>query len=238
MSRNLEDVYQCDLTDLSLPLNYILKDSYSDYKETIYDPLIPVYSTCTQVIRSSSDEPFHTSGVYIIGLVNDIAPEGAICYYALTNGGLASLMNWITGLDQDNDISNWAMLQFGDIMGAIVDCFWLPISHGDVPGLGSQTVRLGRWNAPLTAKLLNTVTCAHKVSSIDLSDIIPTDFRKSNGFCNCSLFIPYYGNVNIPVSKIAAGLQLDIRIDCATGEVLTIVYTAGSGHSEAIATLS
>ena len=214
--------------------------SASSFDKYIRDDSVTTMATVTQSVHDIYTAPFSGTGCYILSVVNELSGAGAVSHYAVNSSNMQAFSAYMSALDPNDPLINWALINFGDVWGCVVDCKWIPVNYSTL-GSVAQSIRIGTHNiANVVGILLNTlspITLAGS-TSIDISDLVPDDFRRAEPYTQIEMFVPMYGLVNIPATRATPTMALTVKCDPITGDVFTYVMTTGTDHNDMIVSLN
>ena len=213
-------------------LNTLIERSDTAFNKWITDPLIPVLPTSKVTLDMFSNFNFSTTGCYIVQVVSDETNNGAVTTFACNQSNMAALVAWLNS--QDGSFVNWALLQFSSLMEWIVNCFWLPIGVDQIPG-SNATIKWAGQSTGCSGKLISGGILTFSSS---VTPTLPSDFRRN--LARISVFLPHYGLVDIPISKVRNGssVTLTANVDLHNGECMYKLTDTADNKTEYIMTVT
>ena len=163
---------------------------------------------------------FNAQGCYILGVSNVTSNMSMVCYYAIDQANLQTLMQEIL---TNTSLKAAVETYCSDVWDAIVSCTWVPFSRTEMPGSISDV------NVVVANEILTTVNArslnnpAVRTASDNVT--IPwtySDFRRIAPFTTISAWIPGYGYIDINSADLAGitALKFNFTADCSTGDVV------------------
>ena len=233
MSVDVLATYKTKIGESSL---YILRAAGA-HNGNIIDTLYPAKTGCSYT-RTLKNNPWNTTGVFIVGVVSSVANIGSLAYYCLNSTELATLCTNLTDpvnvIDAAYDfdpaeLSTGLQLSLVDPMQYIKQCIMLPVSDADITNLGQgQALIVYRFDAG-TGKKVYPTSRIYKDFSFTIQKHPDTNSRgnyvNSKPYTNITLTIPPYGCIDIDTSVTcnASDLLVEIEIDPLTGKGILIV---------------
>lgn len=219
---------------------YVLR-AYSDHDGTVIDNLYPTKTGCT-FNKDSENNPWNTTGLFVVGIVTQDAAFGSMDYYVMDASELRSMCLALTdpttiidsAYDFDlMDASAGLQLSLVDPMQYIKTCIMLPVAAADITNLGtSGTINVYRWPAGTGKKVYPTsrITKTLTFSIIDHPDTSARgNYVNSAPYTNVTLTIPPFGCIDIDSSVTCNALTLtaEIEVDPITGKGILVVSCNG-----------
>lgn len=215
---------------------YVLR-AYSNHDGSIIDNIYPTKTGCL-FDRDPVNNPWNTSGIFVVGIVTADAAFGSIDYYVMTPAELRSMCQALTdpttiidtAYDFDlADASAGLQLSLVDPMQYIKTCIMLPVSSADITNQATgATINVYRWPAGTGNKIYPT-SRINKSLTFDIISHPDTSGRgsyvNSAPYTNVTLTIPPFGCIDIDSSVTcnAAHLYADIEVDPITGKGILVV---------------
>lgn len=219
---------------------YVLRAN-SDHDGRVIDNLYPTKTGCT-FDHDSENNPWNTTGMFVVGIVTQDAAFGSMDYYVMDAAELRSMCLALTdpttiidsAYDFDlMDASAGLQLSLVDPMQYIKTCIMLPVAAADITNLGtSGTINVYRWPAGTGKKVYPTsrITKTLTFSIIDHPDTSTRgNYVNSAPYTNVTLTIPPFGCIDIDSSVTcnASTLTAEIEVDPITGKGILIVSCNG-----------
>lgn len=135
--------------------------SNGNITDTFY-PATTEQAVTRQQISSDIYQTSLSEGVFVVGIINNTQYRyGAVAYYALTNGQLTSLLNYLFSgnIYQSSSITEIGEGLYKSLVNPfqyIVSCMWFPFLPKN---LGSQqaNILVGYWDSGITATVASTL---------------------------------------------------------------------------------
>lgn len=232
---------------------YLLRCS-SLYDGSVIDEFYPISTDFTTSIEevstpwlySGSEIDVYNKGTFIIGVVADpysgsyLGSYGSIQYYALSLGGLYSLVH---ALLQNSTLSNFDANDMSiELQKAIIDplsfiksCIWAPgLEYSGMPQTEQATMHIWDWdvsaankrlsyNPPYANYTINLTMHSHPMAASRGSYLNISPFTKS--YISCPPFGVF--ELDTTLIKGAASVQLAITYDFITGGGILDIYANG-----------
>lgn len=229
--------YKSNIGSASL---YVLR-AYGDHDGRVIDNLYPTKTGCN-FERDSENNPWNTTGLFVVGIVTQDAAFGSMDYYVMDASELRSMCLALTdpttiidsAYDFDlMDASAGLQLSLVDPMQYIKTCIMLPVAAADITNLGtSGTINVYRWPAGTGKKVYPTsrITKTLTFSIINHPDTSSRgNYVNSAPYTNVTLTIPPFGCIDIDSSVTcnASTLTADIEVDPITGKGILVVSCHG-----------
>lgn len=217
-----QDVLATFKDDIINSSQYIAYAS-SNYNSTMFDSRCTMTGR-TKFSRVSNGIPHGSdTGMYIITVLNDANNPTFTSTYLITQQNLGILSNEL--MDTNIDWANFFHASF-DYINAIVSCKWIPFtfSADELAHTSYGYVRIGTHNTSAEGISLGSDAYFRFKGYFDVP-FEYNDFRKLSPFTELSLFIPYYGTVNIPniyfatEPNVLSRLWYWYSLDLFTGDV-------------------
>ena len=225
--------YKSDIGDSNL---YVLR-AYSDHNGRVIDNLYPTKTGCNYD-SSPANNPWNTSGIFVVGIVTAFAAFGSIDYYVMNAGQLSSMCQALTDpttiIDAAYDfdpavLPTGLQLSLVDPMQYIKTCMMLPVSIGDITNHDNDsTITVYRFPVG-TGKKIYPVSRINKSLQFTIKDHPDKSSRgkyvNSAPYSKLTLTIPPFGCIDIDSSVTcdADNLDVDIEVDPITGKGIMII---------------
>lgn len=229
--------YKSDIGSASL---YVLR-AYGDHDGRVIDTLYPSKTECT-FGRYAVNNPWNTTGLFVVGIVTQDAAFGSMDYYVMDAAELRSMCLALTdpttiidsAYDFDlMDASAGLQLSLVDPMQYIKTCVMLPVAAADITNLGtSGTINVYRWPAG-TGKKVYPTSRITKTLTFNIISHPDTSSRgvylNSAPYTNITLTIPPFGCIDIDSSVTcgASTLTAEVEVDPITGKGILVVSCNG-----------
>ena len=204
----------------------------------IIDTLYPAKTGCSFASDTKSN-PWNTTGIFVVGIVNKEAAFGSLNYYVLDSAGLASLCEKLTDPDDIiteamgfnlTEISPALQLSLVDPIQYIKTCVMLPVSAADITNLGTAAeFPVYNWEPHVNGRKVYSTSRIYKSYSFTISKHPDTTARgnyvNSAPFTKITLTIPPYGCIDIDTSVTAnaSTLSVDVEIDPLNGKGILVI---------------
>lgn len=240
----IEDYLATGKTDIGNTTALIARSS-SNFDKHLIDTMVSITNTKNSTARDAFAAPFSSTGCFVLSVVNDIsAATGFVCNYILDAAGLAAIASWLSGEASASydvpwaDIETWLMIQFGNLFDCVRALKWLPVDYNTAVTIGTQVgIRIGKYNTHVNAYKITSAVTIFDYTTIDLSDILPTDFRASAPFSSVDLFIPFHGLVALPSDECVNTIGIRYDIDVTVGDCEVVVNTVGTDKEKMLASI-
>lgn len=226
--------YKSDIGSASL---YVLR-AYDDHDGSIVDTKYPTKTGCT-FNYTSQNNPWNTTGIFVVGIVTADAAFGSIDYYVMDASELRSMCLALTdpttiidpAYDFDlADASAGLQLSLVDPMQYIKTCIMLPVSAADITNkAASATINVYRWPAGTGQKIYPT-SRIHKTLNFATKNHPDKSSRgaymNSAPYSKLTLTVPPFGVIDIDssVTCTANSVEVEIEVDPITGKgIMTVV---------------
>ena len=218
--------------------------SASDYNKYLNDSSVATFSTVTQNVHDVYATPFNSDGCFILSVVNEIAGAGAVSHYAMDSANMQGFSNFMSNIDPNDpllqNLIQWSLVNMGDIWSCVVDCKWIPVKYSSL-GNVAQSIRIGSYNITnVLGILLNDISPITLTAgtSIDISDLVPDDFRRIEPYTSIELFVPMYGLIALPAGRCTNKMSLTVKLDPINGDVFAYIMSTGDNHTDMIMSLN
>ena len=225
--------YRSEIGDANL---YILR-SYAAHNGRVVDNLYPTKTGCN-FDKSPANNPWNTTGIFVVGIVTANAAFGSLDYYIMDASELRSMCLALTDpttiIDAAYDfdpaeLSTGLQLSLVDPMQYIKTCMMLPVSAGDITNQDqASTINVYRFTAG-TGKKIYPVSRINKSLEFAIKDHPDKSSRgsyvNSSPYSKLTLTIPPFGVIDIDSSVTcdADKLYADIEVDPITGKGIMII---------------
>ncbi len=229
--------YKSDIGDSNL---YVLR-AYSDHNGRVIDNLYPTKTGC-HYDNSPVNNPWNTTGIFVVGIVTADAAFGSLDYYIMDASELRSMCLALTDpttiIDAAYDfdpaeLSTGLQLSLVDPMQYIKTCMMLPVAVGDITNQGaSATINVYRFPAG-TGKKIYPTSRINKSLQFTIKDHPDKSSRgsylNSAPYSKLTLTVPPFGCIDIDSSVTcdADKLYADIEVDPITGKGIMIITCNG-----------
>ena len=240
----VEDVLATAKSQIASTTALILR-STSNYNGELRDDLVSTYATRKSTSHTAFAMPFDSEGCFILSVVNDKSSStGYVANYVIAASGFQALAKWLSGNGTDyggdtfDMVSDYLIAQFGDCFECVRGVRWIPIPYATAKGYGNgQIIRVGKYNADAYGYLLNTNALLHDSTSIDLSDVIPGDFRCGAPYTSVDVYLPFYGLVPLNPADCRTSVQVEYNIDLCACDCHVTFYSTGTNHEKMLASV-
>lgn len=216
---------------------YVTRSSYT-YNGNVVDMLYPTKQGVT-ITTVTADEVWKTpitEGYFVIGVTND-EPSGigAVHYYALLQDQFNDLTSYLmsdVSWMEISDISEELQKALINPLQYISSCMWFPTTA--IFGSAVDSIKVGFWDIPISAKLINTSANITAYSSIELPRH-PQNARGAylNGapYSAYTLMFPGFGEIQLDANDIAniSTLYFTVTLDVVTGIGKLFIHDGTSG---------
>lgn len=201
--------------------------SQSNFNKNLIDSRIPSdgrilrpYAEKSIVGYPSGTE--YSEGTYAISVIGQgIMESGFTDTYFLSRQELASLVYRITGEGTTfwQDLKEW----WENPIEAIVECYWLPFDASSFISLGTENIKIGKWDSEVSGHpVLNGYS---SLSQQTIRFDIPwqyDDFRNLEPYTAMELYLPGVGLTTLSPSDWYGETYLDINyvLDVINGNIL------------------
>lgn len=217
--------------------------STSSFNKYLRDDSVSTEVNKVSTARDAFSMPLGKTGCFILSVVNDVSSAtGYVCNYIINATGLGEIARWLSGQGTYDttwsDVETYLMMQFGDCFDCIRSLRWIPVDYDSAATVGgSFVVRIGKFNTTTTGYKVTTSDLVKDYTTIDLSDILPTDFRCASPYSSVDVFLPYYGLVSLPPEHCRGSVGIKYAIDVSVGDCLTTIYTTGTDDEKMLASI-
>lgn len=240
----IEDYLATGKSDIGNTTALIARSS-SRYNTHLIDTMVSITNSKTSTARDAFAAPFSTTGCFVLSVVNDVSSAtGFVCNYVIDAAGLADISSWLSGEASASydvpwaDIETWLMIQFGNLFDCVRALKWLPVDYATASAIGTQMgIRIGKYNTHINGYKITSTVTIDDYTTIDLSDILPADFRASSPFSSVDLFIPYYGLVALTPDECVNEIGIRYDIDVTVGDCMVVVNTVGTDKEKILASI-
>ena len=219
---------------------YVLR-AYSDHNGRVIDNLYPTKTGC-KFDYSPANNPWNTTGIFVVGIVTADAAFGSLDYYIMDASELRSMClaltdpNTIIDSAYDFDpaeLSTGLQLSLVDPMQYIKTCMMLPVASGDITNqAASATINVYRFPAG-TGKKIYPTSRIKKSLQFTIKDhpdkASRGDYVNSSPYSKLTLTVPPFGCIDIDssVTCSASTLYADIEVDPITGKGIMVIICNG-----------
>ena len=194
--------------------------SSTGYDTMKVDSRLPVKVTKT-ITKSSGSSPglFDAQGCYVLAVSNNESNMSMVCYYAVDQANLQTLMQEIL---TNSSLKAAVETYCSDVWDAIVSCTWVPFSRTEMPGsISDVSIVVANEITNAVGRKLNNPS----VRTASANETIPwtySDFRRIPPYTSISAWIPGYGYIDINSADLAGftSLKFNFTADCSTGDVV------------------
>lgn len=221
-----------------------IKYASADYNEDLPDTrlVIPNKAVCTQsqTLYIGAFDPYYilTAAGAGGGLITYALKESqfqallqSINTYQMTAMPDISAASDVMGAIRDfgNQLARACrqMFSFGSCLDAVSGCVWIPYAPGLITG--SRTIYLGDYNTGVSGSVIDYATMTSHTTSITFP--IAMDWRDYAPYTRFSLYIPFYGVVQLPNAAVIEGAgTVDVltSFSAPTGDLSFQVRVSGS----------
>lgn len=214
--------------------------SSTGYDTDIIDARLPVKITKSIIPHDFTPTIFDTTGCYILTVANTRGGINGFCTsYVCTEATVKLCANALMSLDIDARLIKSIYSPFD----AIISCIWLPLNcstvqtsyctsaeaviFGDFACDGHE-ITPGVW-APSIAAFPLATPYFTDIGLITAFTPTYTDFRKVSPYTSYSLYIPYYGLIELnasDVQNVVDNLNVCYSIDICTGDMTVGINSA------------
>ncbi|MBO7694998.1 MAG: hypothetical protein J6T10_20460 [Methanobrevibacter sp.] len=227
-----EDVLATHKTAIGNTVAYIAYSS-TGYDADIVDTRLPVKTTKTFRKHEYTATIFDDDGCYILTVANTVGGVNGFCTsYVCTKATIQSCASYLMSLDIDDRLIKSIYNPFD----AIISCLWLPLDVNTIQTTyctGPVSVVFGDLvcdgheitpgvYAPSIASYALTNPYYTNIGLFTTFTPVYTDFRKVQPYTTYSLFIPFYGLIDLnasDVQNVVDNLNVCYSIDIATGDM-------------------
>lgn len=238
----IEDYLATGKSDIGATTALIARSS-SNYNKYLRDDFVSVTVNKQSTARDAFAIPFNKTGCFILSVVNDVSSAtGYVCNYIIDAAGLADIARWLSGQGTYDttwsDVETYLMMQFGNCFDCVRSLKWIPVDYTTAGGVGgSFVVRIGKYNTGVTGYKITTTDLVQDSTTIDLSDILPDDFRAAAPYASVDLYLPYYGLVSLTPECCVDEIQISYYIDVSVGDCHVIVNSTGTDKEKILASV-
>lgn len=240
-----EDPMASNKSAILASTQYVLY-SASQYNAYIPDSRLIIEATkIPPITKYFTDSTLGDSdGSYIVSCISDVAGNEFITHYAMTKAQITSLGEYLfdSSVTDWNDVVNGIDKFIGKPFDAIISIIWLPINIQDAGGSSTSTnqITLGEVSVP---GVYGEVVTAPKFKRVDMTGataikknwMYEDDFRITSPTTRLSLYIPFYGFVELNPLDYKDGVGYRMDIDVTTGD--TVVYIVSINEPGSVKTI-
>ena len=239
----VEDVLATAKTAIGNTTALILRSS-SSYDTYIRDDMVSLKASRVSTQRNAFQMPFDTTGCFVVSVVNNKASTtGYVANYIMSASEFAALAAWLSGdgtyttPDWDT-ITSYLVMQFGDCFECVRGVRWIPIPFQTARNYGNgETINIGKYPSQGYGYRVNSDGVLHDATTLDLSDVIPNDFRCSQPYTSVDVYIPFYGLVSLSPADCVAPILIDYTIDLSACDCHVTLYSTGTSHEKMLASI-
>lgn len=206
--------------------------SQSSFNKYLKDEMVSTLTTMTSDRHDALTMPFSATGCYIVSVVNKLSSaNGYVCTYIMDQAKMQALAEWLSG-DGSYVGDPWAtiqsdlIMQFGDCFDCVRGVKWVPIDYATAQTVAtSDNVYIGKYYTGFNAYKVTSDNPLVDSSTLDLTDIIPDDFRAASPYSSVDVFLPFYGMVSLPPEYFTASVGVDYHIDLTACDCHVTIYT-------------
>ena len=240
----IEDYLATAKTDIGNTTALIARSS-SNYNKYLRDDSVSVTVNRVSTARDALSVPFSKTGCFILSVVNDVSSAtGYVCNYIINAAGLSDIALWLSGQGTYdagvswNDIETYLIAQFGDCFDCVRSLKWIPVDYDTAGAVGgSFIVRIGKYNTGVSGYKITTNNLVSDSTTIDLSDILPDDFRMAAPYASVDVYLPYYGLVSLTPECCANEIMVSYDIDVSVGDCHVIMNSTGTDKEKLLASI-
>lgn len=242
----VEDYLATGKSDIGNTTALIARSS-SNYNKYLNDDMVSITVNKTNTGRDAYTMPFDKDGCFILSVVNDeSSATNYVCNYICDASILEKVALWLSGQGTYDsgvtwaDIETYLMLQFGDCFDCIRSLKWIPVSYGTVASVvgARDVVRIGKYNVTgARTERISKTDLVEDYDTIDLSDILPDDFRAAAPYSSVDVYLPYYGLVSLPPEQCRGEIGIKYSIDPSVGDCLITITTTGMDNEKILASI-
>ena len=238
----IEDYLATGKSDIGNTTALIARSS-TTYDKYLRDDFVSTTTIKNSTARDAFTVPFNKEGCFIMSVVNDEASAtGYVANYILGADSLKLIARWLSGQGTyDNtwaDIETYLMMQFSNCFDCVRSLKWIPVNKSDANSVGTSTnVRIGKYDTHVVGRLVTSDDLIVNSTTIDLSDILPDDFRMAAPYSSVDLFVPYYGLLPLTPECCVDEIQITHYIDVSVGECHVVVNSTGTDKEKMLASL-
>lgn len=213
----------------------LIARSSSNYNKYLVDNMVSTMVTKASAQQSAVAMPFSSTGCFVVSVVNKLSSaNGYVCTYIMDPSKMKDLAEWLSGDgtyvgDPWATIQSELIMQFGDCFDCVRGVKWIPVDYSTATaGFAADNVYVGKYYVGFNAPRVSSNSPLTGSGSLDLTDIIPDDFRAAAPYASVDVYIPFYGLVPIPAEYCTAALGVDYHIDLTSSDCHVVVYTSDS----------
>lgn len=216
--------------------NAFIAYSSTGYDTDIIDSRVVAKTTKTIIKHEYSPTIFNDQGVYMLTVANTVGGVNGFCTtYACTKATIQSCAAFLMSLT----IEDRAIKSIYSPYDAIISCVWLPLDVTTVQTnycSAAEHIRFGDLVCDGSGLLPSIVAYPLATPYYTNIGLIPaftptyTDFRAVQPYTTYSLYIPYYGLIDLNASdvrNIVDNLNICYSIDIATGDMTVGIALTG-----------
>lgn len=222
-----EDVLATHKSDIGSTKAFIAYSS-TGYDADIIDSRITVKTTKTIVKHEVTPTIFDDTGCYILTVANTVGGVNGFCTsYVCTKATIQACASFLMGLDIDDRLIKSIYNPFD----SIISCIWLPLNCNTIQTSycsAAEHVRFGdlicdgNGGRPTINSFPLSVPLYTSIELIGAFSPVYDDFRTVQPYTTYSLYIPYYGLIDLNASdvrNVVDNLNICFAVDIATGDM-------------------
>ena len=218
------DVLASYKTAIGAQSHYVLR-SASLYNKNAMDNKYMALSdvSINRIAVTTTWQTQFSTGVYILGIINDLAILGSVAYYVLDQVEMAQFKAWMMEMGNYAPGGTWtadinedtAKFLFNPYQ-YIVSIEWFPLTKTELADLTTDTtLTLGWWDTNITAKRLNTFVYTKYVGTSSIvrhpQAAARGDYLNWSPFSSYRLFMPPIGDIELNAERCAELIQMCFR---------------------------
>lgn len=214
---------------------YVMR-AYSDHNGRVIDNLYPTKTEC-KFEYVSGNNPWNTTGIFVVGVVTANAAFGSLDYYIMDASQLSSMCQALTDpttiIDTTYDfdpaeLSTGLQLSLVDPIQYIKTCMMLPVAIGDITNQdAASTINVYRFPVG-TGKKIHPTSRIRKYLQFTIKEHPDKanrgSYLNSAPYTKITLTVPPFGCIDID-SSVTCGadkLYVEIEVDPITGKGIMI----------------
>lgn len=210
--------------------------SSTGYDTDIIDSRLPVKVTKTIVKHEYTPSIFDGTGCYILTVANTVGGVNGFCTsYVCTKATIQSCAAYLMSLDIDARLIKSIYNPFD----AIISCIWLPLNAGTIQSsycTAAEHIRFGdlvcdgAGGRPTIVSYPLATPYYTEIGLVPAFTPVYSDFRKVAPYTTYSLYIPFYGLMDLnasDVQNVVDSLNICYSIDIATGDMSVGIAALG-----------
>lgn len=192
---------------------------------------------------------FSEVGTYVLSVATDSpAAGGFVTTYLLDSSTMIQLAGYLLRdiFDTPTAQQTWEYIQktFAKAYDSIISCIWIPVDLATASAKATLApLKIGKDEIEISG----VVVTAYKVNDktpIDISNVFVTipyaydDFRRAEPFTKLSLYLPYYGIVQLNPIDFPESVNVILHIDILTGDITAEIKNNALANSAVITTIN